>query len=344
MIIRLIILSLFLSGAVFSRAPLMESWKSLEFHDGAEVLYLPSGKALKGIAFGYEPVLADILWFNTINYFGKQYRSDQNYEWLKHMCGLVIELDPKATHTYEFCSAMLGWEASNPDAALVILNKAVAAHPQNWLFLYLRGFNYMFFQQNQALAQKDFIDAAQLPDADPIVARLAAKKMTELQEPEVAVDFLIDMIEKAEDNSQQKALTERLKDVWFELGFKWNKETVTAFKKIIGSNPESLKAIIENSAHQARVTDPLGGNYFLILYKGQVEGSPATLDDFLKAGAFKLVIEDPYGGLFRLNGETGKIESSSKKKRLTQFRKSPIQIQMEKAESQKLESKAQVKK
>src|SRR5204863_759985 len=63
-----------------------------------EILYVPNGTGLRFMSFGYTNILANLLWFNTINYFGKHYRADRNYKWLGHMCGLVTELDPHAIH------------------------------------------------------------------------------------------------------------------------------------------------------------------------------------------------------------------------------------------------------
>ena len=86
---------------------------SLESKDGNqidEVLYLPNKEAVEVVSFGYKHFAADLIWFNTINYFGKHYREDKKFTWLKHMCDLTTNLNPNAKHFYEFCGLMLSWD------------------------------------------------------------------------------------------------------------------------------------------------------------------------------------------------------------------------------------------
>jgi hypothetical protein len=63
-----------------------------------EPVYLPRAEYLRPISLGWQNVLADILWFRTISYFGEHYRSDRTYAWLAQMCDLVTDLDPRAEH------------------------------------------------------------------------------------------------------------------------------------------------------------------------------------------------------------------------------------------------------
>lgn len=181
-----------------------------------EALYLPNGTALKVLSFGYENLLANILWFNTINYFGKHYKTDRNYKWLAHMCDLVSELNPIAEHVYEFCSTMLSWEVNKAEDAVQVLNKAIKHTPNYWRYYYLRGFIYFYFLDNSELAEKDFKTASNKPDAPPFVARLAATKM-KASDPLEAIRFLEEMIKNSEDISQRSLLEDKLRSIKEEI-------------------------------------------------------------------------------------------------------------------------------
>lgn len=173
-------------------------------------LYLPNGKALGVISFGYRNVLADLLWFNTVSYFGKHFRSDKNYEWLFHMCNIVTDLDPRAAHVYRFGATMLAWEVNEIALSNKLLDKATGVFPDSWLYYYLRGFNHMFFSKDYEKARQDFVTASKLPGAHPITASLAAKTIAELSAPETAIRFLEEMIVNTKDPIARKALEERL--------------------------------------------------------------------------------------------------------------------------------------
>ena len=72
-----------------------------------EPVYLPRAEYLRPMSLGWQNVLADILWFRTISYFGEHYRSDRTYPWLAQMCDLVTDLDPRAEHVYRFAGFIL---------------------------------------------------------------------------------------------------------------------------------------------------------------------------------------------------------------------------------------------
>lgn len=178
-----------------------------------QILYLPSGRGLELISFGYRNVLSDILWFNTINYFGKHYRSDRNYEWLSHMCSLVTRLDQKAVYVYEFCGLMLAWEAGKHDDALALLSYGMDHNPDSWKLPYLRGMTYLIFLNNTELAAGDFVRSSKLPEVHPTIVRLAAKKLSSLENTETAIEFLKERISSSSEGWEREALLNKLKEL-----------------------------------------------------------------------------------------------------------------------------------
>ena len=175
-----------------------------------ESLYMPNGTALNLISFGYHNALSQLLWFDTISYFGKHFRQDQNYRWLKHMCTLVTTLNPKNQDPFIFCAAMLAWEAKDVEGSNLLLTEAIRAHPDSWYLLYLRGFNHTYFLKDQQNALSDFVAASKIPGHHPLVTRLAAKKIAELDTPETAIEFLEDALTRTSDQNARKALLSRL--------------------------------------------------------------------------------------------------------------------------------------
>jgi hypothetical protein len=141
-----------------------------------EVLYLPAKEALIPLSLKYQNVLGHYFWFSTVNYFGKHYRTDQDYRWLSHRCDLVTELNPKSYQVYQFCFLMLTWEQNAPERGVEILNKAIAVFPEKWELYYYRGFSHMFFLKDEIRARDDLLKAATLPGVHPSVVSLAAKK------------------------------------------------------------------------------------------------------------------------------------------------------------------------
>lgn len=248
-----------------------------------EALYLPSGKGLQALSFGYENVLADVLWFNTINYFGKHHRSDQNYRWLAHMCNLVSDLNPRALHVYDFCGTMLAWEANSAQASVDLFSKAIAQFPDEWKLYYQRGFAYMFFLKDTERAQADFLKSATLPGAHSLVKRLAAKRLAASESADAAIEFLTDLLQGEKDPAEKSALESRLREAYYERDFQ----------------------LLE------RARD---------MYKQKTGQFPARLQDLADSGILQSEFKDPFGGSYVIDPNSGEIASTSKHKRISSFR------------------------
>lgn len=257
----------------------------------AEALYLPSGQGLEFISFGYRRALSHLLWFNTINYFAKQYSGAKDYKWLSHMCGLVTRLNPEATEYFRFCATMLAWEGNMPERAHKLLNEAIKAHPRNWLFFYLRGFVRVFFMDDEYGAARDFRRASELPDVHPLVVKLAGKKLIDMEGPEAAVEFLEEALKSSEDPYSQRVITERLQEARFEIGFRLIEQAVQSYFKASGALPADLKQLAQAgllAADWARegFRDEFGGRYYLQLSEtdsGMIEVRSTSRERLRKA-------------------------------------------------------------
>lgn len=236
----------------------------------AETMYLPNGKALSVLALGYKNVVSNLLWFKTISYFGKHYRSDQNYCWLAHMADVVTSLDHNSTHVFEFVSTILSWEAGKPQDAIVLLTKAIQYHPENWKFYYLRGFTYMFFLKQNDKARDDFVSASKLPDAHPLVTRLAATTVAQQDSPEAAVDFLRGALLTIKDSNARNALEEKLREAYLDIDIKNLQTAAQIFKSQQKRSPAELKELVDAGIIKSLPPDPFGGSYYLDLRTGEV--------------------------------------------------------------------------
>ncbi len=291
MLIRFLLSLLLFVVSAFASKQMESSSYALE-SEAQEVLYLPSGRGLEAISFGYKNFFSDILWFNTISYFGEHFANDRNYQWLGHMCNLVTDLNPNALHVYRFCSNMLSWESQKPKEAVALLGKAIEAHPKDWEWYYHRGINSLLFLNDSEAAARDFQRASKLPDVPVIVKRLAAKKVLS-SDPETAIELLQSMIQEAEDESERKALEERLKEAVFEL--------------VAGRIEQAAKIFYEKNARSAE-----------------------SVQELEQAGILKVdSLKDPFGGEYRFNPETQKVESSSGRKRINLYQKKNLREQWE---------------
>lgn len=245
-----------------------------------EPLYLPEARYVKLVTLGFDGFISDILWFNTVNYFGKQYLGNKDYRWLYSMCNLVTELDPNALHVFEFCGSLLSWVAKHPEKSNAILTKAIKEHPLNWRFYYLRGFNYWYFMEDLERAKEDIARASRVKGAPTFLASLASRLVAVTENPDTAVNFLKDLIDNTKDETVQKALGEKLKLAY------------------VSRDAERIQALTRK-------------------YEADTGQKPQTLNDLVTGGLLRFVPKDPYGEPYEFDPETGHVSSKHGKRGLS---------------------------
>ena len=236
-------------------------------------LYLPSLEGIRFLSFGYSAMVSDAFWLNTVSYFGKHYATDQNYRWLHHMCNLVFELNPRVYEPYYFCATMMAWEIKDHSSAINILTKAIVAHPNDWYFPYQRGFYRMYFAHDTNGAKEDFIKSSKLPAAHPIAARLAAKTISELEEPTTAISFISELIERNSDPHQRSALEERLKELYLERDLALLEKATKIFTERYGRVPSQLQELVEQGIVNKIPIEPFGADYVINQKDGSIVSS-----------------------------------------------------------------------
>ena len=71
LVVKPIIFFLCIALSSISLPLLKEEWlrNKPKLSEDQEVLYMPKGPGLEILSFGYQNLLADIIWFNTVSYF-----------------------------------------------------------------------------------------------------------------------------------------------------------------------------------------------------------------------------------------------------------------------------------
>jgi hypothetical protein len=228
---------------------------------GDEPVYLPKAEYLAPMALGWRNVLADVLWFRTISYFGRHYRSDRTYPWLAAMCDLVTDLDPRAEHVYRFAGAILPWEADEVDAGIRLLEKGVRQFPDSWVMHYQLGFSEYFFRDNVDTAVAQLTAAAKLPGAHPTIARLAAILARQQLGPATTLSFLEEMQNNVESADVRAVIGEQIREARFALDLERLQAAADAYRARFGRPARSLGELVDAGLIAQIPGEPFGGTY-----------------------------------------------------------------------------------
>ncbi len=226
-------------------------------------LYLPDVRYIRLVTLGYDTFASKILWFNTVNYFGKEFAGSRDYRWLGQMCDVVTTLDHKAQHAFEFCGTLLSWIAKQPEKSSSILTRAIESDPGYWRYWYLRGFNYWYFEDKLELAKADFLKASSIPGAPPFLASIASRLIANDSGPTLARQFLEEMIANTQDEAAKAALRLRLLKAKMTEQLWIIQRASDAFTTKEGRRAESIEELLTRNYLASVSEDPFGGTYFL---------------------------------------------------------------------------------
>ena len=238
-----------------------------------EPVYLPRAAYLRPISLGWQNVLADILWFRAISYFGEHYRSNRTYPWLAQMCELVTDLDPRAEHVYRFGGVILPWEANQVDAGMHLLEKGTQQFPDSWTLEYYLGFQAYFFKSDYQSALTHLRRAMTLPDAHPAAARLATALAAEQYGPDTALAFLAELEHDAETRDLRDIIRGNIEDARLAADLERLSGAVAAYQTRNGYLPLTVETLVSARLLPAVPSDPFGGNYMIDPLTGAVRSS-----------------------------------------------------------------------
>jgi hypothetical protein len=139
-----------------------------------ELLYYPSGFAVRQAALGYETAAADIAWLRGIQYYGEHRLNDQKYDLIGHVMDIVTQLDPAFQEPYVFGAFVMAQEQHQPERGLELLERGIRANPTNWRLAFEAGFLHYVCRHDYASAARFFTWASRMPGHDPFVDRFAA--------------------------------------------------------------------------------------------------------------------------------------------------------------------------
>jgi len=204
-------------------------------------LYLPSGRYVNAAALGFDELLADILWMRAVVYFGQQYVTTRNYEWLFHMIDMVTTLDPLYKIAYQFGGVILAWEVKNVEKSNIILERGMKNFPDYWFFPWHLGFNYLFFLDKPDLALNYLEQALRLPRHPGYLASLVGRLHQKTGKREIALKFLVEGYPDAITDTVKEVYIQRLKDLLPERDYLSLVSQVEHYKQEHGSYPKEIK-------------------------------------------------------------------------------------------------------
>jgi len=227
----------------------------------AQVLYLPSGRYLKVVSLGYASVLADAIYIWSIQYYSN-YEAADRFSFLEHIYGNVItELDPHYIDPYLIGSLIMSVEAHDNEMALRLLDKGIAANPDEWILPFEAGYTCYNSLHDYTRAAAYFEKAMNTPGAPAAIRRMRAEMYNKMGDKRASLGYWRDVLDQADNDYVRDIASRHVHDLTIELDVSRLEAAVAAWRARSGSNPPDLGALVRGGFLGAVPLDPDGKPY-----------------------------------------------------------------------------------
>ncbi|MGI8641538.1 MAG: tetratricopeptide repeat protein [Pyrinomonadaceae bacterium] len=177
------------------------------------------GARLKGYSLGFEGLIADWYWMQSLQYLGDKivknpdadYTLDNlnplNPRLLYPLLDNATTLDPRFTSVYEYGAVVL--PAIDKDKAIKFLEKGIADNPNEWRLYQHLGYIYWRLG-NYEKASEIYAKGAKIPNAPQFMLMMAAKTKTEGGSRETARIIYQQMFDESQDEQIKESAALRL--------------------------------------------------------------------------------------------------------------------------------------
>ena len=110
-------------------------------YDAAREIFvtLPEGKTLRILSFGYQNLVADLLFIWSIQFYS-DYNLTNSYDYLEQVFDTITDITPKYKEPYIVGSWIMALEAGDVRMAIRLLQKGARNMKEEWIFDYESGF------------------------------------------------------------------------------------------------------------------------------------------------------------------------------------------------------------
>lgn len=249
---------------------------------GYEVLYLPTGKHVKLLSFGYQQLLADVVYLWSIQYTTDP-RVPDRFERVEHMYEIINNLDPLYSDPYHIGAMMMAYEMNNVPMALRLLDRGIRNLPQNWNIPMDAGF-YAYMQLHDYQRAIRYFDAAmQRPGAPALLRRMKADMYQRQGDIETARDYWHEIYTEATDERTRRIGYNHYFDLSQAVDLRTLRRAIAAYSAAKGHHPSRLARLKEESFLAEIPRNPDGEEYLYNPRTGDVQPpSPFRLNRLIE--------------------------------------------------------------
>jgi hypothetical protein len=231
-------------------------------------LMLRSPGAMKKLSLEYAPLLGALYWTRAVQYYGeKHHLHDQNLQLLWPLLDITTTLDPNLVAAYRFGSVFLSDApprgAGEPDLAVQLLQRGIAANPDVWRLYQDLGNVYYFDKKDYLKASQAFETGSRFPGAPLFMKIMAAKIAAEGESLETSYALWLDIYHNAANEQVRNNAEEHLKLVKAELDLREIDRRADEYENRSGKRATRIEELVEAGLLPGAPRDPQNYPYVI---------------------------------------------------------------------------------
>ena len=224
---------------------------------------LPRKEVLLTVGAGYQHLVADYFWIQTLQAISLAWTPEQFrniYDYAK----LVIELDPDFRPIYVFAGGALpaqdetgNWH--NTRESTELLEAGFRRFPDHVLLGILYAYNLSVFAKEYRKAADVLSQTARIQGAPAYLTPLAARLYARAGELDLGLELATQAAESAEDPESKALFERRVLQLKLERELRHVDAALAEYVKTVGKPPQSVRDLVERGLLPRIPEDPFGG-------------------------------------------------------------------------------------
>jgi tetratricopeptide (TPR) repeat protein len=223
---------------------------------------------LKKLSLGYDSLLGDIYWTRVVQYYGQRVRKPgATFDLLWPLLDAATSLDPKLLVAYRFGAIFLSEPPprgpGRPDLAVDLVQRGIAANPDEWHLYADLGFIYYMRMNDYQKAADAFLQGSKNPKSYVWMKVMAARIAQTGKALETSRMVWDEVYSTTTDDLIRRNAKKHLQALDAQIGLKHLNDSAEDYWRKFGRYPATIQELRDAGFVGGSLKDPAGYPYVM---------------------------------------------------------------------------------